>query len=309
MPPSMPVEETRVPEEESPMTEITETVSSPPSAQSPVEEQTSPSTMPTPPVPEDDFSNDITDPNDHPDDAKTPVGMEPPAPHNSFYRNNPEKRAAFGLPPVESPENKKPKTVEQQHKAAFNTAFNEMTGDEMRAMNQALDRGIDDAFAAANREAKRLGREDAKESSREPTPPPKPDKAVVETAKKTIKTQEEESKKPESDSEINVRPLRLADKNPPKYGRLVESGKGVIGSILHTDAKEQGLTRVMMPGNKIGYMKGTPKPDKEVVDAAKKNIKPKKTATEKGKSAVRAASDRLARSGMKGDTKDESPKE
>ena len=53
----------------------------------------------------------------------------------------------------------------------------------------------------------------------------------------------------------------------------------------------------------------TPKPDKTVSNAAKKKIKPTKKATEKGKSAVRAASDRLARSGMKGDTKDESPKE
>ena len=64
-----------------------------------------------------------------------------------------------------------------------------------------------------------------------------------------------------------------------------------------------------MPGNKIGYMVGDPEPAKKVVQTAKKTIKPKKKATERGKSAVRAASDRLARSGMKGDKKDESPKE
>lgn len=84
MPPSMPVEEAApvVPEQAPSMGEVEETVSSPPQ-------------------PANDMTDDIVDPNDHPDDATTPVGMMPPAPHNNFYRNSPEKRALFGLPSVE----------------------------------------------------------------------------------------------------------------------------------------------------------------------------------------------------------------
>ena len=308
MPPSMPVEETRVPEGGSPMAEITETVSSPPSAQPPVEEQTLPPTMPTPPVPENDFSNDITDPNDHPDDFSSFSTGNPMPMQYSINRKTGDKMiiASDPLPTseefaVQHPghevvseaeykdyEKTQPQFDEvkqEQHSKAFETAFEGMKGETPSTPDPP------------------------KPKKPKPKEKPKPDEVVAETAKKTIKPQEEESKKPESDSGINVRPLRLADKNPPKYGRFVESGKGVVGSILHTEAKEKGLTRVMMPGNKIAYMVGTPKPDKEVVETAKKNIKPKKKATERGKSAVRAASDRLARSGMMGDTKDESPEE
>ena len=235
-----------------------------------------------------------------------------------------------GLPPSMIPQ---PKSDEQQHKESFETAYERMKNEATQPdkTEPSKEERAQEMFnRVQNRKSERLGEEpeyetdDSKLTERDKKAmadfekiqdrkkkrqakakakqTPKPDETVAEAAKKTIKPQEEKSKKPESDSS-------LADKNPPKYGRLVESGKGVIGSILHTDAKEQGLTRVMMPGNKIGYMKGTPKPDKEVVETAKKTIKPKKKATKKGKSAVRAASDRLARSGMKGDTKDESPKE
>ena len=301
----MPVEETRVPEGGSSMAEITETVSSPPSAQPPVEEQTSPPPPPPPPVPEDDFTNDITDSNDHPDDAKTPVGMMPPAPHNNFYRNNPEKRAASGLPPVESPENKKPKTVEQQHKAAFKTAYDEMTGDEMRGMNQALNRGIDEAFAAANREALKLGREDEKLKDTErkqrenkereedierlkqgplKLEEPNPDEKVSQAAKKTIKPKKEESNEDEG-----IRPIMIR-------------GKGITDQTMSAkEAEEKGYTPgVMSRGRKVWV---APEESSE-----SSPIEPKGKATKKGRDAVRAASERLANAGMTGKKSEEPQK-
>ena len=52
------------------------------------------------------------------------------------------------------------------------------------------------------------------------------------------------------------------------------------------------------------------RPQIQEVKSSKPKPKPKTPkATETGKDRVRAASDRLARSGMKGDKKDESPKE
>ncbi len=79
MPPSMPimpVEEATpvVPEQAPSMGEVAETVSSPPK-------------------PANDMTNDIMDPNDHPDDATGAF----PGPHNNFQRDNPEARAAAGF--------------------------------------------------------------------------------------------------------------------------------------------------------------------------------------------------------------------
>ena len=79
MPPSMPImpiEEATpvVPEQAPSMGEVAETVSSPPQ-------------------PANDMTNDIMDPNDHPDDATGAF----PGPHNNFQRDNPEARAAAGF--------------------------------------------------------------------------------------------------------------------------------------------------------------------------------------------------------------------
>ena len=152
MPPSMPVEETRVPEGGSPMAEITETVSSPPSAQPPVEEQPLPPTMPTPPVPENDFSNDITDPNDHPDDFSSFSTGNPMPMQYSINRETGDKMivASDPLPTseefaVQHPghevvseaeyknyEKTQPqfdKEKQEQHSKAFETAFEGMKGE------------------------------------------------------------------------------------------------------------------------------------------------------------------------------------
>lgn len=83
MPPSMPMptEPPIVPQEAPPMTEVQESVSSPPAPPAP---------------PANDMTNDIMDPNDHPDDATGAF----PGPHNNFQRNNPKARIAAGFPPV-----------------------------------------------------------------------------------------------------------------------------------------------------------------------------------------------------------------
>lgn len=61
MPPSMPVEETRVPTEASPVENVAETVSMPPAS----------------PLPENDMTDDITDDSDHPDDLANHPGNQP----------------------------------------------------------------------------------------------------------------------------------------------------------------------------------------------------------------------------------------
>ena len=97
-------------------------------------------------------------------------------------------------------------------------------------------------------------------------------------------------------------------KKPPPKVRVTEA-KPKVREDIQIDIPEiiniPGIGQIELP-----KAKPKPKPKAKAKPKAKPKPKPKTPkATETGKDRVRAASDRLARSGMKGDKKDESPKE
>jgi hypothetical protein len=151
MPPSMPVEETRVPTEASPVENVEETVSMPPEPVRPTEEQTAlagsgkmDELRETMTVPEDDFSNDIMKPTNHPDDFQNEVVQ--PTPKEAEQPKN-----------VEQEDEKPP-----EHTKAFNEAYSAMQ-EEVRNTDESAPSKEDQADEmfrrVQNRKAEREGRD------------------------------------------------------------------------------------------------------------------------------------------------------
>ena len=224
-----------------------------------------------------------------------------------------------GLPPSMIPQ---PKSDEQQHKQSFETAYERMKNEATqpdKTEPSKEERAQEMLARVQNRKSERLGEEpeyetdDSKltekdkkamadfekvqdrkkkrEAKAKAKETPKPDETVAEVAKKTIKP-----------TKSNDDFMDSTEGEDPKAPRVK------FGDKYATQATAAKLVRAGT--HKWAGKTKDGRPQIQEVKSSKPKPKPKTPkATETGKDRVRAASDRLARSGMKGDKKDESPKE
>lgn len=187
-----------------------------------------------------------------------------------------------------------PDEIDFGHEPAFNEAYNGMVNDGSEVA-QGVNRGINESFKEFNR----IGRELGSEAEAQPTPEPQPDPTVAEVAPKAAPTKEETAKELFARVQ-NAKDLREGrePENTVDDSKLDEKGKKAAEMFEEVQARKR--KRQAQPTPK-------PQPDPTVAEAAKNTIKPVKNATEKGKGAVRTASEKLANAGMTG-KKPEEPK-
>ena len=243
MPPSMPVEETRVPTEASPVENVAETVS-------------------MPPVPENDMTDDIMDSTDHPDDLQTvqatprentPVLPSPVSKPVQPYAGQEEEERRIEEAKTEAAEARRkhndklrakeaeqPQNVEQEdekppeHTKAFNEAYSEMEREARNTDESAPSKEdqADEMFRRVqNRKAKREGRDAVFEED---------DSRLDEKSKKAMamfdpvqaaKRAREENKKPTQKDDPVLQQAAEKISSPPK---ATEKGKEEVKRLGDT---------------------------------------------------------------------------
>lgn len=262
MPPSMPVEETRVPTEPSPVENVEETVSMPPRTDEPTIEQTALAgsgrmneLRETIVVPEDDFSNDITNPTDHPDDLEnemvqptprenTPVLPSPVSKPVQPYAGQEEEERRIEEAKAEAAEARRkhkeelrakeaeqPENVEQEdekppeHEKAFKEAYSAME-EEARNTDESApskeEQAIEMFRRVQNRKAEREGRDQVfEEDDSKLNEKSKEAMRMFETVQAAKKAREE-SKKPTQKDDPVLQQAAEQISSPPK---ATEKGK------------------------------------------------------------------------------------
>lgn len=272
MPPSMPVEEAApvVPEQAPSMGEVAETVSSPPQ-------------------PANDMTNDIVDPNDHPDDATTPSG-DPPGPHNSFHRRNPERREEWGLPPVEETPQPAPPSSPEPSPVAMPSPKPQPVQpyageeEEERRIQEAKEREA--ARKAAWREEMKLREAQPPTEREEPIERPESPPPEEQTPVK------EEEKPPEHEAAFNpAYTVMVQEANTPKEAKVEKPVETTKPKKKATKKKPSETTEKK------------PKSAKKVVEQTKKTPKPKPA-----KAVVEATKPKKSNDGFMDSAEGEDPK-
>lgn len=279
MPPSMPimpVEEATpvVPEQAPSMGEVAETVSSPPQ-------------------PANDMTNDIMDPNDHPDDATGAF----PGPHNNFQRDNPEARAAAGF------ETRRPAALPSPEPQPVQPYAG--PEEEERRIQQAKDK------AAEARRTYSFGGAEYDADS----PSGRVLQAVEESVERRKEAQppterEEPIERPESPPPEEQTPVKEEEKPPeheaafdPAYTEMVQE------ATTPKEAKVEKPVETTKPKKKATEKKPSettekkPKSAKKVVEQTKKTPKPKPA-----KAVVEATKPKKSNDGFMDSAEGENPK-
>ena len=208
-----------------------------------------------------DMSDGVNDPtNDEMGSAKTP------SPESDFSEFAPEQQEALN-------------NFEQRVDATDFTAMPDYETDEEPSSFMALPEPEEEPLSD---EAGEAGWKAIEESIRPPEPkpePPKPEppKPEPKPASQVPAVQEAVAPMKETkENKMEWEPVSMAEKDSIKYGTVMEPGKGAVGSVLHSEAKERGLTRIKA-GGKPAYMRMDSAPKK----AAPKKAAPKKAAPKK----------------------------